>query len=167
MRVYDTFGQKPNRLGFSNKVLIELTRAPEPEKLLHQSDEGLWDFRAKAQSTGLFKHCALQWGLLNLPCRNSLTTKMRRAYHIDPLPQNNGAGLHRYTEIRFIAHPKPGVSTGLNNFDNLQLFRRAWKVSWNLWIIQFRIIENSIIKNGEIFPPLVYCPAWGNYPRPG
>ncbi|HBT86970.1 hypothetical protein [Desulfobacter sp.] len=31
------------------------------------------------------------------------------------------------------------------------------------WIIQFWIIENAIIKNGEIFPPLVYCPAWGNY----
>ncbi|HAR32538.1 MAG TPA: hypothetical protein DCR95_00130 [Desulfobacter sp.] len=41
MRVYETFGQKPTQVGFSNTVLIELTKAPDPEKLLEDCEPNI------------------------------------------------------------------------------------------------------------------------------
>ena len=47
MRIYNTFGQKPSRLGFSTQVLIELTNAPEPEKLLEDCEPNITVKEAK------------------------------------------------------------------------------------------------------------------------
>ncbi|MGD9825181.1 DUF3102 domain-containing protein [Desulfobacter sp.] len=38
MRIYETFGEKRTQVRFSTKVLLELTKAPEPEKLLEDCE---------------------------------------------------------------------------------------------------------------------------------
>ena len=38
MKIYREFGQKPTRVGFSNHVLIALTRTPDPQAALEEAE---------------------------------------------------------------------------------------------------------------------------------
>jgi len=65
MQVYRTFGQNANQLAFSSTVLIELSKAPDPQKALDTADETITVKEAK-EMVAKAKKEALQKDLSNL-----------------------------------------------------------------------------------------------------